>query len=61
GDYVKFGLPMASATTLLLWGLVEYPDSYKSSGLLDDMRDCVRWPLDYFIKAHPQKYVFYGQ
>ncbi|XP_059141479.1 endoglucanase E-4-like [Physella acuta] len=61
GDYIKFGLPMASASSMLLWGLVEYPDAYRSSGILEDMRDCVRWPLDYFIKAHPEKYVFYGQ
>ncbi|CAL1542597.1 unnamed protein product, partial [Lymnaea stagnalis] len=61
GDYVKFGLPMAAASSLLLWGLIEYPDAYKASGILDDMRDCVRWPLDYFIKAHADKYVFYAQ
>ncbi|XP_005099629.1 endoglucanase 4 [Aplysia californica] len=61
GDYVKFGLPMAAASTMLLWGLVEFPDAYRSAGLLDDMRDCVRWPLDYFIKAHTKKYEFYAQ
>ncbi|KAK7463187.1 hypothetical protein BaRGS_00038246, partial [Batillaria attramentaria] len=51
GDYVKFGLPMASATSMLLLGLVEFGDAYRAVNLLDDMHDCVRWPLDYFIKV----------
>src|SRR5262245_56763948 len=31
GDHVKFGLPMASAMTLLAWGAVEYRDAYVKS------------------------------
>lgn len=61
GDYIKFGLPMAAATTMLLWGLVDYVDAYKSSSQLDDMWDCVRWSLDYFLKAHTRRFIFYGQ
>lgn len=52
---------MAAATSMLLWGLVEYGAAYKSTGLMDDMLDCVRWSLDYFLKAHTEKFVFYGQ
>ncbi|GFO42609.1 endoglucanase [Plakobranchus ocellatus] len=61
GDYVKFGLPMASSVTMLLYGLLEFPEAYSSASLLDDVRDCVKWPLDYFLKAHTDKYGFYGQ
>ena len=57
---MKFGFPMASATTMLLLGLVEFKDAYESVGLLEDMYDCVRWPLDYFMKAHTSPYEFYA-
>ena len=61
GDYVKFGFPMASSVTVLAWGLVEYRDAYQSAGELNAMLDCIKWPLDYFIKAHTTKFEFYGQ
>jgi hypothetical protein len=61
GDYVKFGFPMAGATSMLLLGLYEFKDAYESVGLLDDMLDCVKWPLDYFMKAHTSQYEFYAQ
>ncbi|XP_036363854.1 endoglucanase E-4-like [Octopus sinensis] len=61
GDHVKFGFTMASATTILLWGLVEFREAYEKTGLIKDMLDCVRWPLDYFLKAHTMKYEFYVQ
>ena len=61
GDYVKFGFPLASTVTVLAWGLVEYRSAYKDAGELDAMLDCIKWPLDYFIKAHPSKFEFYGQ
>lgn len=52
---------MASATTVLLWGFIDYFDSYKDSGLEDAMYDCVKWPLNYFMKAHTKKFEFYAQ
>ena len=61
GDYVKFGFPLASTVTVLAWGLVEYRSAYKDAGELDAMLDCIKWPLDYFIKAHSSKFEFYGQ
>ncbi|RUS91059.1 hypothetical protein EGW08_001187, partial [Elysia chlorotica] len=51
GDHVKFGLPMASSTTLLTWSLVQFKDGYQRAGQLDAMYDSVRWPLDYFLTA----------
>ncbi|GFR83741.1 endoglucanase [Elysia marginata] len=46
---------------MLLWGLVTFPQAYSSVDLLDEVRDSVKWPLDYFVKAHTDKYSFYGQ
>ncbi|XP_035827303.1 endoglucanase 20-like [Aplysia californica] len=51
GDHVKFGLPMASSSTLLLWSLVRFKDGYVKAGQLDMMYDMIKWPLDYFLKA----------
>jgi chitodextrinase len=61
GDHVKFGFPMASATTMLAWGAVEYRSAYQSSGQLPHLLNNLRWVNDYFIKAHPQPNVLYGQ
>ena len=61
GDYVKFGFPMASSVTVLAWGLIQYRSAYQAAGELDNMLDCIKWPLDYFIKAHTAKFEFYGQ
>lgn len=52
GDHVKFGFPMAASTTLLAWGLLQWKDAYEASGQLNHMYDCLKWPLDYFLKAH---------
>ena len=51
GDYVKFGFPMASFTTLLAWGAIEYEDAYRQAGQLNYVREAVRWSTDYFIKV----------
>lgn len=61
GDNIKFGLPMASSTTLLLWGLIRYERAWEASGQLQHMRATVRWALDYFIKAHAAKDELYVQ
>nr|BAU45388.1 endo-1,4-beta-glucanase [Bellamya sp. UM-2014] len=55
GDHVKFGFPMASSTTLLLWGLIRFKDGYVRANQLDMMYDMIKWPLDYFLNAwNPQ-------
>ena len=43
---------MSYSTTVLLWGLIRYQDAYQAAGALDEMRDAVKWPLDYFLSAH---------
>ncbi|XP_076049348.1 endoglucanase A-like [Oratosquilla oratoria] len=61
GDYVKFGFPMAAATTVLAWGAIENKRSYKDAGEWKHMKEAVKWATDYFIKAHVSDFVFYGQ
>ena len=52
---------MASSVTLLAWGMIEYRDAYSAAGELEYGLDCIKWPLDYFIKAHISDNEFYGQ
>ncbi len=61
GDHVKFGLPMASTTTMLAWGIVDYRQAYANAGLLNTALDEIKWATDYFIKAHTAPNVLYGQ
>ncbi|RMX51380.1 hypothetical protein pdam_00011347, partial [Pocillopora damicornis] len=61
GDFVKFGFPMASSVTVLTWGLLKYKEAYIAAGELKSMLDCIKWPLDYFMKAHTSKFELYVQ
>lgn len=61
GDFVKFGFPMAFSTTLLTWGFIEYKKAYIAAGQQNQMFNSIKWPLDYFIKAHISKNELYGQ
>ncbi|KAG5391492.1 hypothetical protein IGI04_021455 [Brassica rapa subsp. trilocularis] len=61
GDHVKFGLPMAFSVTMLSWAAV---DNRKELSGLNQMQQTlwsIRWGTDYFIKAHPQPNVLWGQ
>ncbi|XP_051137167.1 endoglucanase 6-like isoform X2 [Andrographis paniculata] len=59
GDNVKFGLPMAFTITMMSWSIIEYGN--QMGGELGHAIDAVKWGTDYFIKAHPQPYVLYGE
>ncbi|XP_052791940.1 uncharacterized protein LOC128226088 [Mya arenaria] len=62
GDLVKFGLPMASSTTVLIWGYLRFQEAYVMAGQDAYMRDCIRWPLDYFLKLwDDENQRFYAQ
>nr|XP_054749385.1 uncharacterized protein LOC129254871 [Lytechinus pictus] len=61
GDTVKFGLPMASSTTLLAWGIIEYQDAYISAGEYENALDSIKWATDYFMKCHVSPNEFYAQ
>lgn len=61
GDNVKFGLPMAFTVTMLSWSIIEYGKQMAASGELGHAMEAVKWGTDYFIKAHPQPNVLYGE
>nr|ACE75511.1 beta-1,4-endoglucanase [Eisenia andrei] len=61
GDHVKFGFPMAISTTTLAWGILEFREAYEAAGQYNWALDSIRWPLEYFIKAHVSDNEFYGQ
>lgn len=61
GDHVKFGFPMAASATMLAWGVVENPQAYSQSGQLQHIKNNLRFIADYFVAAHPQPDLFYGQ
>ncbi|RAL50995.1 hypothetical protein DM860_005351 [Cuscuta australis] len=61
GDNVKFGLPMAFTVTMMSWSIIEYGRQMSAAGELHNALEAVKWGTDYFIKAHPQPYVLYGE
>ncbi|KAF8725544.1 hypothetical protein HU200_020077 [Digitaria exilis] len=61
GDNVKFGLPMAFTVTMMSWGILEYGKEMAAAGELRNAMDAVKWGTDYFIKAHPEPDVLYGE
>jgi len=55
GDNIKFNFPMAAATSVLAWGLVDFYDSYKQSGQLNNMLGVLHWATDYLLKSWDAK------
>lgn len=61
GDNVKFNFPGAGTLTLIAWSGIDFQEGYKKAGQYKYMLDMVKWGTDYFLKCHPEKYVFYIQ
>ena len=61
GDHMKFGLPMASAMTMLAWGGIQYRAGYEQCGEWERLLDTVRWGTDWLLKAHTKPDELYGQ
>ncbi|KAK9663807.1 hypothetical protein RND81_14G000100 [Saponaria officinalis] len=61
GDHVKFGLPMAYSVTLLAWAAVDFKGELVSANQMDYTLQAIRWGTDYFIKAHSEDNVLWGQ
>lgn len=61
GDHVKFGLPMASSATMLLYGLEFIKEGYNYAGQYGMGLRQVRWALEYFRKCYVDKDRFYAQ
>lgn len=61
GDLVKFGLPMASSATLIIYGMEFIKEGYDITGQYDMGLRQVRWALEYFRKCAVDKDKFYAQ
>ncbi|KAL3502230.1 hypothetical protein ACH5RR_036679 [Cinchona calisaya] len=61
GDHVKFGLPMAFTMTMLSWGAIEYRNEIVHLNQMGNTLAAIKWGTDYFIKAHTQPNVLWGQ
>ncbi|KAK2998376.1 hypothetical protein RJ639_023137 [Escallonia herrerae] len=61
GDHVKFGLPMAFTVTMLSWGAIDFRKEMVGLNQMGDTLEAIKWGTDYFIKAHPQPDVLWGQ
>ncbi|MED6223967.1 hypothetical protein PIB30_079310 [Stylosanthes scabra] len=61
GDHVKFGLPMAYSVTMLSWGAIEFRKEITDLNQMGHTLWAIKWGTDYFLKAHPQPNVLWGQ
>ncbi|GLJ28183.1 hypothetical protein SUGI_0553620 [Cryptomeria japonica] len=61
GDHVKFGLPMAFTVTMLSWSVMEYGNQIAAAGQLGYSMEAIKWGTDYFIKAHSESEVLWGE
>ncbi|KAJ8542071.1 hypothetical protein K7X08_016937 [Anisodus acutangulus] len=61
GDNVKFGFPMAFTVTMLSWSVIEYEHQLNSKNELKNALNAIKWGTDYFIKAHKEPHVLYGE
>ncbi|XP_047060308.1 endoglucanase 2-like [Lolium rigidum] len=61
GDNVKFGLPMAFTVTMMSWSVLEYGEQMGAAGELGHAMEAIKWGTDYFVKAHPEPNVLYGE
>ena len=51
GDPPKWSTAMSSAATMLAWGIIEYPNAYKTTGQLLYSKGNLKWINDYFLKC----------
>jgi endoglucanase len=51
GDYIKFGLTSAFSASQMAWAMVDYGESFTSTGLDDEARLLLRWFGDYFLRS----------
>ena len=59
GDFLKISWTNAYAATVLAWGFLEWSDAYEKAGETQNLLNCIRWPLDFLLKAHtgPNEFV----
>ncbi|KAI5419886.1 endoglucanase 5 isoform X1 [Lathyrus oleraceus] len=61
GDHVKFGLPMTYSVTMLAWGAIEFSKEMTDLNQIGHTLRAIKWGTDYFVKAHTQPNVLWGQ
>ena len=61
GDHVKFGFPMAGMSTILAWVGIYFYEGYEKAGQPEQLDDCLKWSMDYFMAAHASDYELVGQ
>ncbi|KAI9085020.1 hypothetical protein K1719_033012 [Acacia pycnantha] len=61
GDNLKLGFPMAFTITMLSWSTIEFRDKLEAKKELSNALAAIKWGTDYFMKAHPQPDVLYGE
>ena len=61
GDTPTFVLPISFAMTTMAWSGVDFSDGFTEAGLMDELKDVLRWHADWCIAAHPEPNVFCGQ
>ena len=52
GDHVKFVSQLAWTTTVLSWGVIDYPLAYQNSTLLARAQEAIKWATDFLIKVN---------
>ncbi|XP_073260529.1 endoglucanase 6-like [Populus alba] len=52
---------MAFTVTVLAWSTVEFQSQLEAKNELSNAMDAIKRGTDYFIKAHPQPDVLYGE
>lgn len=52
GDRMKYAYPLASAMTLLSWGVNQFQPAYSRGGQLEQAQAAIRWGTDWLLKAH---------
>ena len=50
-DNLKISFTMASSITVLAWGAYEWSETYSNHGLINRMKEMLKWPLDYLMKT----------
>lgn len=51
GDHIKFAVTNAYSASMLAWGLIEYEQGLKDSGLLDLYKKNLQFALDYLVNC----------
>jgi hypothetical protein len=52
---------MAFTVTMMAWSVLEYGEQMAAVGELGHAVEAIKWGTDYFVKAHPEANVLYGE